>query len=407
VTFGQLCKQEVDSLKNKELYKDTEVGRIPVDWEVKIWNEISDVRDGTHDSPKYYNDGVKFVTSKNIINGKLDLKDVSYISYEDAHAINQRSKVDQGDILMSMIGTIGDAVVVDFEPDFCIKNVALIKPDSSKILSSFMYQTIISNYYQQYIKDKLDGGIQKFISLANLRKLSIPLPPLPEQKAIAKVLSDIDELIETIEKLIHKKKQIKQGAMQELLTGKKRLAGFSGKWEVKKLQEIFDITAGGDLRKDMYSKIKDDIHVYPIYSNGLDNKGLYGYSSNYDYTEEAITVTARGTIGYAIYRDHKFCAIGRVLVLKPKLKINNFFVSQYINNNIEFTIENTGVPQLTAPKISVYKIPLPPLPEQKAIAQILSDMDAEIEALEKKLDKYRKIKEGMMEKLLTGQVRLV
>lgn len=177
-------------------------------------------------------------------------------------------------------------------------------------------------------------------------------------------------------------------------------------WEVKKLQEIFDITAGGDLRKDMYSKIKDDIHVYPIYSNGLDNKGLYGYSSNYDYTEEAITVTARGTIGYAIYRDHKFCAIGRVLVLKPKLKINNFFVSQYINNNIEFTIENTGVPQLTAPKISVYKIPLPPLPEQKAIAKVLSDIDELIESIEKLIHKKKQIKQGAMQELLTGKKRL-
>jgi type I restriction enzyme S subunit len=122
-------------------------------------------------------------------------------------------------------------------------------------------------------------------------------------------------------------------------------------------------------------------------------------------TENCITVTARGTIGVAYAKDHKFTAIGRVLVLEPKFQVDILFVSEYINNKIEFTIESTGVPQLTAPQIAKYEIKLPEFAEQQAVAQILSDMDAEIEALEQKRDKYKALKQGMMQELLTGHIR--
>ncbi len=390
-------------------FKDTEVGRIPVDWEVKRWNEISDVRDGTHDSPKYYNDGVKFITSKNIVNGKLDLNDVSYISKEDAYVINQRSKVDKGDILMSMIGTIGDAVVVDFEPDFCIKNVALIKPNNTKILSNFMYQTIISNNYQKYIKDNLEGGIQKFISLGALRNLSIPLPPLPEQKAIAQVLSDMDELIESMEKLIHKKKQIKQGTMQELLTGKKRLPGFSGEWTVKKLGDIATITMGQSPSSTYYNTRFEGL---PLIQGNADlvnrktAKRIYTKQITKKCKKGDIILTVRAPVGKVGKATFDAC-IGRGVCAISYTNDYLYYYLMHIEEYWDKLSKGTTFDSVNSSDIQALLIPLPPLPEQKAIAQILSDMDAEIEALEKKLDKYKKIKEGMMEKLLTGQVRLV
>ena len=109
-------------------YKQTEVGVIPEDWDVVTLSSISDIRDGTHDSPKYIRDGVPFVTSKNILNGKIDFYDITFISSEDAKKIDQRSKVDKGDILISMIGTVGNVALIDFVPNFSIKNVGLIKP---------------------------------------------------------------------------------------------------------------------------------------------------------------------------------------------------------------------------------------------------------------------------------------
>lgn len=190
-------------------------------WELKKLEEVCDVRDGTHDSPKYIDNGVIFVTSKNIIDGRLNFTDVSFISKEDSIQINQRSKVDKGDILMSMIGTIGNAVLIDFEPDFCIKNVALLKP--KKINTIYLLQLIYSQGFQKYIESKLDGGIQKFISLGVLRDLDIPSPSIQEQTRIANILSDMDAEISALETKLEKYKKVKLGMMQNLLTGKIRL----------------------------------------------------------------------------------------------------------------------------------------------------------------------------------------
>ena len=191
------------------------------EWEVKTFNKIADVRDGTHESPKYHENGVIFITSKNIIDGNIDFTDINFISEDDATNINQRSKVDKGDILMSMIGTIGNAVLINFEPNFCIKNVALIKP--SKVSGNYLIKFLQSQVFQKCLNENLDGGIQKFISLGRLRELNIPIPFPAEQQAIAQILSDMDAEIEYLEQKQAKYKAIKQGMMQELLTGKTRL----------------------------------------------------------------------------------------------------------------------------------------------------------------------------------------
>jgi type I restriction enzyme S subunit len=177
-------------------------------------------------------------------------------------------------------------------------------------------------------------------------------------------------------------------------------------WEVKKLGEVFEISAGGDLNKNKFSETKTSKHKYPIYSNAVENEGLYGYSTDYKYPESCITVTARGTLGYAIPRYEKFNAIIRLLVLQSKKELNIKYVAEYINNMINFSIESTGVPQLTAPQISKYKLLLPPLPEQQAIAKVLSDIDKLIESIDKLIEKKKLIKKGAMQQLLTGKKRL-
>ncbi len=191
-------------------------------WEVKKLGEVCDVRDGTHDSPQYFDNGVKFITSKNIVNNKLVFDDVNFISKEDACEIDKRSRVDLNDIIMSMIGTIGNAVLINFQPDFCIKNVALLKP--KKISEVFLIQVIKSPKFQELLKSKMDGGIQKFVSLGVLRNLDFFVPKsLTEQTRIATILSDMDAELEALEQQLHKAREIKQGMMQELLTGKIRL----------------------------------------------------------------------------------------------------------------------------------------------------------------------------------------
>jgi type I restriction enzyme S subunit len=177
-------------------------------------------------------------------------------------------------------------------------------------------------------------------------------------------------------------------------------------WEVVRLGEIFNIKAGGDIDKLSYCDIKDKRFQYPIFSNTLENKGLYGYSAKFTYPENCITITGRGTLGHAIPRFEKFNAIIRVLVLIPKFEMNIVFVSEYINNKINFIIESTGVPQLTAPKVAEYYIPLPPLPEQQRIAEILTQIDQTIEKEQQYKEKLQRTKQGLMQDLLTGKVRV-
>jgi len=177
-------------------------------------------------------------------------------------------------------------------------------------------------------------------------------------------------------------------------------------WEVLTFGKLFDVTAGGDFDPKRSSSFRDEIHCYPIYSNALTDRGLYGYCSYADHEPGSITITARGTLGAANFRDHSFTAIGRVLVLQPKYEIAGSYFAEVINNRVKFAIESTGVPQLTAPQISGYKLPVPPLPEQHAIAGVLGDVDALLVALEKLIAKKRDLKQAAMQELLTGQRRL-
>ena len=178
-------------------------------------------------------------------------------------------------------------------------------------------------------------------------------------------------------------------------------------WNVEKLEDIFLITAGRDLVKDKFSLIQDSEHPYPIYSNALTDNGIYGFSKDFQYGENCITVTARGSIGTANFRNVKFSAIGRLLILKPNKECDCFFISEFINQRVKFSVESTGVPQLTAPQISKYKIALPPSKaEQTAIATALSDADTLINKLEELICKKINIKQGAMQELLTGKKRL-
>ena len=177
-------------------------------------------------------------------------------------------------------------------------------------------------------------------------------------------------------------------------------------WDVSLFSEVFSITAGGDVDPKRSQSFQDDIHCYPIYSNALTNNGHYGYCSYADHPAGSLTITARGMVGSANFRDHAYTAIGRVLVLQPKNDLAGIYFAETANNRVKFAYESTGVPQLTAPQISKYLLPVPPLPEQQAIADALSDADALIESLEQLVAKKRHLKQGTMQELLTGKKRL-
>ncbi len=189
---GKIKKQkELPEIKVDEIPFD-----IPESWEWVRLSEIIDVRDGTHDTPKYVTNGVPLVTSKNLKQGEIDFDNVKLISIEDSEKINMRSGVDDGDILFAMIGSIGNPVLVNKTRDFSIKNMALFKP----IKNTLFNMEYLLNYLQleqESMKRKAAGGVQSFVSLTFLRQYLFPLPPLEEQK---RIVAKIEELMPYVDK---------------------------------------------------------------------------------------------------------------------------------------------------------------------------------------------------------------
>lgn len=163
------------------------------DWEVKELGILCDVRDGTHASPKFFPDGLPLITSKNLIGGVIDFSNIQFISEKDYLEIEKRSKVDDGDILFGMIGTIGNPVIVHKNRKFSIKNVGLIKFTAASPINSFVYYALLSSFVGQQIKKFSRGGTQKFVSLGNLRNLKIYLPDKNTQKQIISKLSAVQD----------------------------------------------------------------------------------------------------------------------------------------------------------------------------------------------------------------------
>ena len=184
-------------------------------WEHCKLNSIADVRDGTHASPQYFSSGHPFITSKNVKDGYINYDDVQYISDEDYEEINKRSKVDVNDILMGMIGTIGNLALIREEPDFAIKNVALIK-DTGDIFYLYLYHYLQSETVLNQLLENMDGGTQKFVALKRIRELNIAFPIKSEQQAIGTYFHNLDSVITLHQRKCDKYKSIKSGLIRKL-----------------------------------------------------------------------------------------------------------------------------------------------------------------------------------------------
>jgi len=291
--------------------------------------------------------------------------------------------------------------------------------DGTKILVPNTSVAFPRFFYYSLLNLKIPSrGYNRHYSL--LRESKIPLPPLDEQQKIAAVLSALQEAKEKTQEVIDATKALKQSMMKHLFTygpvslkeaenvplKETEIGPMPEDWEVVKLGEIFSIFAGGDVSKINYSPIKIDKYIYPIYSNSKENNGLYGFSDTYNAQENSITITARGNLGYAIPRYEKFNAIIRLLVLTPKNTLNIKFISEYINSEIIINLEGSSIPQLTVPKISMYMVPLPPLPVQQKIASILSAIDEKIEAEENKKKALEELFKSLLHNLMTAKIRI-
>ena len=408
-------------------YKQTEVGAIPEDWEVvPLRRLITSVEYGS--SAKSNATGqVPVLRMGNLQGGKIDWDDLVFT--DDESEIRKYS-LTSGDVLFNRTNTIDlvgkTAIYKGERPAIFAGYLIRINTDKALLESRFLNYVLNAEFSRKHSAKVLSVAVgQANINGQKLKSYPIPVPPTKaEQEAIAEALSNADALIESLAQLLAKKRHLKQGAMQQLLTGKKRLPGFSGEWEVKRLGELADIRSGGTPSTTQSSFWDGDV----LWCTPTDITALNGHKylsdTNRKITElglksssaemipaNSIVMTSRATIGE--------CAINTAPV-STNQGFKNFVPFDSVD--VEFlyyllgtqkqgfislcggsTFLEIGKTQLTA-----FEVHLPATKtEQIAIATILSDMDAELAALEAKLAKARNLKQGMMQELLTGRIRLV
>jgi type I restriction enzyme S subunit len=410
-------------------YKQTEVGVIPEDWETKPCSAVSaliTVGIVIRPTQYYVKQGIPALRSANVREDGVDENDMVFIS-ERANALLSKSQVRTDDVLTVRTGYPGTSAVVPphLSGANCI-DILITRP--SKAINSYYLAAWINSPHGKYQILRDQGGLaQQHFNVGDLRDLVIALPPtIGEQEAIAEALSDADALIESLEQLLTKKRQIKQGAMQELLTGKKRLPGFQSKlghkqtevglipedWEIEPVGRAFEIC--NELRLPISRTLRAQMAgEYPYYGP----TAIQGWIAEYRVDGEYALIGEDG--------DHflKWQTNPMTSLVQGKFNVNNhahlvrgtknatsWFYWSFAHRDLTQFLTRQGAGRYKLTKAVLERIPCA-LPakriEQESIAEALSDMGAGIAALESKLTKARQLKQGMMQNLLTGKIRLV
>jgi type I restriction enzyme S subunit len=404
----------------KHGYKQTEVGVIPDDWEIRSVERFGDVITGGTPSTSesmYWNGEFAWVTPTDISNHRDIFTSERCISIYGMKVIRT---LPANTVLVTCIASIGKNAILRVI-GACNQQINAIIPNHKHNVE-FLYYVFENN--KNYLLGNSGITATNIISKESFKRIVFPIPPtLAEQETIAEALNDADTLIEALEQLIAKKRQIRQGAMQELLTGKKRLPGFNGEWDVKEIQSISDVnpeSLGSDTRAEYAFKY--------ISLEDVDQGTLKGWTEYIFNTapSRARRKIKKGDILISTVRpnlqshcliqnelDDLVCSTGfsvircRPEIAEPDYVLAHFF-SSFIEKQIIALVSGSNYPAINSSEVKGLKILVPPtFSEQTAIASILSDMDAEIAAMEEKLVKARQVKQGMMQELLTGRIRLV
>lgn len=391
-------------------YKETEIGLLPIDWELKSVGThcIVKARIGWQGlrSDEYLSSGkYGLITSTDIVDGRVNWGSCCFVS-KSRYLQDSNIIVREDDTLVSKDGTIGKVGIVQNIPFPSTLNsgVFVIRPKFDDIYKKYLAFAFKSVYFQDFINRLTAGSTIVHLYQKDIVNFKFPVPPPLEQRAIAEVLSDVDGLIGALDKKIAKKRLIKQGTMQQLLTGEKRLPGFTDKWVAKKLGKISHIKTGSRNGDQAIENGK-----YPFF---VRSQKVYAIDT-YSFDGEAILVPGEGGIGNIFhYINGKFDFHQRVYKISGFAdevcgKFIYFYMSRYFGEYaLSLTVKAT-VDSLRLPTFEEFVIFMPSdIKEQQSIATILSDMDKEITDLEAQRDKYRLLKSDMMQKLLTGQIRL-
>lgn len=373
------------------------------EWEQKNLSSIADIRDGTHSSPKYLEAGHPFITSKNVANGFISFEDIQYISNEDFNEINKRSKVDVHDILMGMIGTVGNLALIRQTPFFAIKNVALIKY-TGDVDYEFLYQALQTSNVNRQLKDSIDGGTQKFISLKKIRNLNIPFSNISEQLKIGKFFQTIDLLIQLHQHKLDKLKDLKKAYLSEMFPAegkrvpKRRFPGFEGEWEQMRLGDIaerFD-----NLRVPVASKDRVSGTI-PYYGAN----GIQDYVDGFTHNGEFVLLAEDGANDLKNYPVHyvkgKIWVNNHAHVIQGKEDLidNRFLLFAVKQIQIEPYLVGGGRAKLNADIMMDLPLIIPEILEQKSIGSFLMTLDKRITLQQQKIDKLNDLKKAYLNEL--------
>ena len=410
-------------------YKQTEVGVIPEDWTAVTLEAVTThIGDGLHGTPVYTrNADYYFINGNNLSHGKI-------IITPDTQTVDQkefaqhRKPLSNRSILMSINGTIGNLGLFQDQSLVLGKSAAYlnVRTDVSKL---YVYHVLQSSCVRQQFFDGLTGSTIGNLGLSAIRSTYIPLPLSDsEQASVAKALGDADDLLYSLDQLLIKKRSIKQAAMQELLTGKRRLPGFEGEWEVKRLGEIGSTFGGltgkaksdfgnGDAHYVTFMNVMMNVEVncecferVRVASNESQNRVLRGdlLFNGSSETPDEVAMCSLLTKDVSDLYLNSFCFGYR---LRADAPVSGLFLAYLIRSDVGREVVKSlaqGSTRYNLSKSALLDaaIQLPNIGEQTAIATVLSDMDDELASLDARLGKARELKQGMMQQLLTGKIRL-
>ena len=415
-------------------FKDTEIGRIPEDWEATSIEKLCTLKarigwQGLTTGEYLLQGDYILITGTDFKDGYIDWKNCWYVS-KWRYDQDSNIQIKEGDVLISKDGTIGKVAFINSTPGPGTLNsgVFVVRPKQKDIVNqgylSWIFKSI---WFKSFIDQLTAGSTINHLYQKDFVNFKLVYPnDISEQTRIASALTSIDNLISSLDKLIEKKKAIKEGTMQQLLTGKKRLKGFNEPWVEKELGSVCSIFGRigfrGYTKADLVEKHQGAITYSPsdIHNQILDNSNC-DYISYEKYEESPEIKVYNGDILFCKTASIGKCAIVMNLLEKATInpqfvvlkdfKCNNVFLYYILafsdfQDRIQLITGGSTIPTMSQEKMKRLKIFLPNNEEQNQISNLLTSMDQELQSLEAKRNKYIKTKQGMMQQLLTGRIRL-
>ncbi len=391
---------------------------VPKGWRrVKIQDACESIIDCVNKTAPVvdYETPFKMIRTTNVRNGRVNTEDVRYVTEDTYQQWVRRGKPQVGDIIFTREAPVGEVgVLEDADGIFLGQRTMMYRADLNRSDNYYLFYSLLSSFCQKQIEDFSNGGTVAHMRVPDCGEILINLPPLPEQKKIAQILSTWDKAITTTEQLLANSQQQKKSLMQQLLTGKKRLLDkngirFGGKWKQYLLEDLeelgwVELGRGKVISKKDIEKIPGN---YPIYSSSVKNNGLMGMYGEYMFEEELISWSVDGGGNFFYRPKHRFSITnvsGYMRITKEKLHYQ-FIAAQLElhHSKLDFDYQSKAHPSVIR---KIYNLAIPDIDEQQKIAAVLTTADQEITALQQKLDALKQEKKALMQQLMTGKRRV-